>query len=74
MSHLNTLTLAQLRKAVALKEQIARLESQLAALLGASAPASAPVRRKGKMSAAGRARIRAAQKKRWAKIKQAQKK
>lgn len=76
MSSINQLTPAQLRKAASLKEKIAGLEKQLAAIMGApapSAPAKAP-RKKSKMSAAGRARIVAAQKLRWAKIKAAKKK
>lgn len=72
MSTLSTLTSAQLIKAAKLKEQIAKLEKELNALFGSSAPvktSAKPVRKKGKMSAAGRARIVAAQKARWAKIK-----
>jgi len=76
MSLINQLTPVQLRKAASLKEQIASLEKQLAAILGASAPAAPakPAGKKGKMSAAGRARIVAAQKLRWAKIRAAKKK
>jgi hypothetical protein len=66
---LNTLSIAQLKNAVALKEQIARLEGQLASLLGGPATPVASGTKKGGMSAAGRARIVAAQKKRWAKIR-----
>lgn len=76
MSLINQLTPAQLRKAAALKEQIASLEKQLAAILG-STPAATPAKpakKKRGMSAAGRARIVAAQKLRWAKIKAAKKK
>ena len=74
MSMIN-LTSAQLRKAADLKDQIASLKTQLTALLGGSktsAPAATvkPVlAKKGAMSAAGKARIVAAQKARWAKIK-----
>lgn len=58
-----------LKQAISLKEQIERLQSELTGLLGGtSAPASrAPERRT--MSAAARARIGAAQKARWAKIR-----
>ena len=74
MSSAIQLTPAQLRKAASLKEKIAALEKQLAAIFNASAPAAAkPAKRKGKMSAAGRARIAAAQKARWAKFKAAKK-
>jgi hypothetical protein len=73
MSIIN-LSPSQLRKAASLKEKIATLEKQLAQLEGTkvvSAPASKPVKKKGGMSAAGRARVAAAQKARWAKIKAA---
>jgi len=43
------------------------LNKELASILGVSAPATTP--KKGKMSAAGRAKVAAAQKARWAKIK-----
>jgi len=71
-SQIADLSIAQLHQAIALKERIAKLEKKLAAILGTSAPASAPVegtgRRRNKMSAAGRARIAAAQRARWAKV------
>lgn len=78
MNSVNQLSPVQLRKAASLKEKIAVLEKQLAAILGATAPAAKtpeakPARKKSKMSAAGRARIVAAQKARWAKIKAAKK-
>jgi hypothetical protein len=77
MSNLSTLTSAQLIKAAKIKEQLAKLEKQLSALLGeaAASPTKAVkvAKKKGKMSAAGRARIVAAQKARWAKIKAAKK-
>lgn len=68
--NMNELTISQLKKAVALKEKIEALNKELALILGPSTTDQAP--KKGKMSAAGRARIREAQKKRWAKIKAAQ--
>ncbi len=61
---------AQLRHAANLREQIDLLQNQLAKYLGGSAPVSAP-RKKNRMSAAGRARIIAAQKARWAKARAA---
>jgi hypothetical protein len=69
---LSSLTTAQLRRAADLKEKIEALSKELSSILGASAPVSdkAP-KKKGKMSAAGRAKIAAAQKARWAKIKAA---
>jgi len=73
----NTPTLDQLQRGLAISEQIAALEAELAAIFGdastpvkESTPASAPTpKKKGSMSAEGRARIVAAQKERWAKIK-----
>ena len=78
MSSINQLTASQLRTAANLKEKIAKLEKELTAILGGTAPAAKtpaakPEKRKSKMRAAGRARIAAAQKKRWAKIKAAKK-
>ena len=66
------LTSTQLRQAANLKEQIAGLEKQLAAILGSGTETAVvkPVK-KGGMSAAGRARIAAAAKLRWAKVRAA---
>ncbi len=70
--NLSDLSAAQLRRAAALKEQLEKLQQELADLLGApaasQAPAAAP-KKKGQLSAGGRANIRAAQMARWAKIK-----
>ena len=71
MSLLN-LTAQQLRKAANLKDQIAALEKQLVAITGTqAAPVQAAKPAKKGMSAAGRAKIAAAQKARWAKVKAA---
>lgn len=78
----NTPTLDQWKRGLQIAEQIAALEAELTALMGgvignakqaapASAKATAAVVKKGGMSAAGRARIAAAQKLRWSKIKKA---
>ena len=73
MSLIN-LTPAQLRQAADLKEQIASLNKELTAIFGGSVTplpikAAVPVaKKKGGMSAAGKARIAAAQKLRWAKV------
>ena len=70
---ISTLSLAQLKRAVALKEQIVALESELAGLLGAPQPAAAPVGPgKRTMSAATRANMAAAHQARWAKIRATQ--
>jgi hypothetical protein len=74
-----TPSIDQLKRAVAISEQIERLRSALASLLGSNAKALAPAvtapaavkSRRGRrgLSAEGRARIAAAQKARWAKAK-----
>ena len=70
LTSLSTLTLAQLQRAVAIKEQIQSLEQELAGLLGTPATAAPGPRRKRRtMSAAGRARIAAAAKARWAALR-----
>jgi hypothetical protein len=68
MSVIN-LTPAQLRHAADLKEKIEQLQHQLSQLHGGKGVAAAPKRGGRNISAAGLARIRAAQKARWAKIK-----
>jgi hypothetical protein len=71
MSLIN-LSVQTLRKAADLKEKIAGLEKQLAAILGSSTKTAATkAPKKGGMSAVGRAKIAAAQKARWKKIKAA---
>jgi hypothetical protein len=75
MDKFTNLTPRQLRRAADVKERIEALEKELGQLLGVSAPAPAPVRaaaaapKRKKISAAGIARIRAAQRARWAAIK-----
>ena len=73
MSSINNLSIQQLRQAANLKEKIAGLEKQLSQLLDSAAQTvTAPTpKKKGGMSAAGKARIIAAQKARWAKVKAA---
>lgn len=60
------LTSQQLRRAAQIKEQIASLERQLQGILGQGAPVA---KSNGGLSAAARAKISAAAKARWAKIK-----
>lgn len=71
MSTLTNLTSEQLRRAADLKERISALEQELADVLegtiSAGGAASASGEKKRKISAAGIARIKAAQKARWAK-------
>lgn len=74
MSAISSLTSKQLIKAAKIKDQIAKLERELKAILGETstpAPKVAQKPSKRKMSAAGKARIAAAQKARWAKAKAA---
>jgi hypothetical protein len=73
------LSIQQLRQAADLKEQIAGLEKQLASIIYVGGKTYTPVKvlvqaksvkpaKKGGMSAAGKAKIAAAQKLRWAKV------
>jgi len=72
MSSITNLSVKQLRKAAALKEKIQSLERELGRLLGSTAASTAtavPRRKKFRMSAAAKAKISAAAKARWARIK-----
>jgi hypothetical protein len=72
--NVSDLSAAQLRRAASIKERIEKLHKELTSILGTAAPAStAPNGRteKRKLSAAARALISAAQKKRWARLKRA---
>lgn len=71
MSSIINLSAQQLRRAAAIKEQIQSLEKELGGILGSSTQpvAVAAPKKRRKMSAAGRARISAAAKARWAKVK-----
>jgi len=76
MTDLHTLSVAQLHQVVAIKEKIEALQSELDAIVSGAAPSTeepAPAngRRKRHMSAASRARIAAAQQRRWAKVRAA---
>jgi len=67
---LSNLTPAQLRKAASIVEKIEKLQDQLNGIYGGgAAPVGRPPgRKRRKISAAGIARIREAQRKRWAKV------
>ena len=73
MNSIIGLTPRTLRKAADLQERIEGLQEELKQLLGkvpAPAPTAEGPKKKGnKMSAAGKAAIRAAQKARWAKVR-----
>jgi hypothetical protein len=68
-NQLSSLTITQLRRAADLKEKIDALTKELNSLLGAVTVAATKSPKKGGMSAAGRAKIAAAARARWAKIK-----
>jgi len=75
MTNVQNLTVEQLRRVVAIKERIERLEAKLAKVGGGRGPgrprgtAAPVVHRRRKMSAAAKARIAAGQRARWAKVK-----
>jgi peptidoglycan hydrolase CwlO-like protein len=72
MSSIINLSVQQLRQAAALKEKIQSMEKELGKLLGsvvAAVASPAPKQKKFTMSAAAKAKISAAAKARWAKIK-----
>ena len=63
------LTSKQLRQAASIKETIEELQTELNKLVGGSTTLAQTAKPKRRMSAAGRANIRAAVKARWAKVK-----
>jgi hypothetical protein len=70
MNQLLNLTTAKLRRIIALKQQIEKLQARLEALAGGSAaPVARPGRKKWTMSLSARRKIAAAQRARWAKAK-----
>ena len=72
MNSIINITPQKLRRAANVQERIVSLQKQLSQILGApSQPVARAARKKGTMSAAGRARIGAAAKARWAKIRAA---
>jgi ElaB/YqjD/DUF883 family membrane-anchored ribosome-binding protein len=74
-SSITNLSAQQLRRAADMKDKIQSLEKELEQILGSSTEPAAPAvpKKRHKMSAAGRARISAAAKARWAKVKAAKK-
>ena len=68
MNSFSSLSAQQLRRAAAIKDQIDTLENQLGKILGGGGTTAAS-NGKRTMSASARARIGAAQKARWAKVK-----
>jgi hypothetical protein len=70
---LATLNSTQLKRALALREKIEKLEGELAAIVGAPVSAAPVAGKKRNMSAAGRLAISRAAKARWAKARAAKK-
>jgi len=65
------LTINQLKRATAIKEQIERLNKELRAIIGAPAKSGATSTSKRTMSAAVRRKIAATQRARWEKLRRA---
>jgi hypothetical protein len=65
------LTPKQLKRAAAIKEQIADLNVELRKILGITTTSAAPAKKNRIMSAAAKTRISAAQKVRWARLRDA---
>jgi len=66
MNAISKLTVEQLKKAIGIKEEIGRLQRELGSLAGTSAAGKGSPLPRRKMSAAGRAKIAADARKRWA--------
>jgi hypothetical protein len=69
MKQILSIPSAQLKRIVALKEQIEKLQSQLQAAVTGSASVGKGFRKKRTMSLAARRKIAAAARARWAKVK-----
>ena len=69
MKEILSIPSAQLKRIVALKEQIEKLQSKLQAAVTSSAPAGEAAPKKRTMSLAARRKIAAAARARWAKVK-----
>jgi hypothetical protein len=66
--NLHDLTVSQLKRAAAIKEQIEALNKELGGLLGMPAKTGAVTKKKRTMSASVKKKIAAAQKARWASV------
>ncbi len=69
--NLSDLTINQLKRAAAIKEQIDKLNKELGSIIGASAKPGAAPKNKRSMSASVKRKIAAAQKTRWANLRRA---
>ena len=65
------LTINQLKRAAALKEQVEALNKELGTILGASAKSGAASKKKRTMSASAKKKIAAAQRARWSNLRRA---
>ena len=65
------LTITQLKRAAAIKEQIEKLNKELRGILGTPAKSGAAPKKKRTMSASVKKKIAAAQKARWANLRRA---
>jgi hypothetical protein len=65
------LTVNQLKRAAAIKEQIEALNKELRAILGAPAASRSAPKKKRRMSAAAKKKIAVAQRARWANLRRA---
>jgi hypothetical protein len=68
---ISDLTIDQLKRAAAIREQIDKLNEELGSILGAPAKSRAAPKKTQTMSAAVKRKIAATQKARWVKIRQA---
>src|SRR4030067_2587366 len=69
--NLHDLTVTQLKRAAAIKEQIENLNKELRAIVGAPAMSGAAPKKNRTMSASVKRKIAAAQKTRWANLRRA---
>ena len=70
MNEILNISTNKLKRIIGLKQQIEKLSAQLESIAGGSAaPVGRPPKKKWTMSAAARAKIAAAQRARWAKVK-----
>jgi hypothetical protein len=73
MKEILSISSAQLKRIIALKEKIEKLQSQLQAIVADSAPAGEAAPKKRTMSLAARRKIAAAARARWARVRAAKK-
>jgi hypothetical protein len=67
--NIHDLTINQLKRAAAIKEQIEKLNKELRVILGAPTKSRAAPKKKRRLSAAAKKRIAAGQRARWANLR-----